>query len=171
VRTFVVENDQLIPLRSWLIGIQIRQEPKAGAIRRRVRAELGLSISVGVACTKHLAKIASQAAKPDGLVVVDPGTELDFLRDLPVELMWGVGPVTKGLRAGMRFWTSNSTANRPMCRQIASADPFQVRQQNANGKQFRKWPGSRPYFWKTAVGSTNSPRLSDVLIGLKPCAN
>src|SRR6201997_371207 len=67
----------------------------AGAIRRRVRAELGLPISVGVACTKHLADIASQAAKPDGLVVVDPGTELDFLHDLPVELMWGVGPVTK----------------------------------------------------------------------------
>src|SRR5260221_13144567 len=67
----------------------------AKVIRRRVRAELGLPISVGVACTKHLAKIASQAAKPDGLVVVDPGTELDFLHDLPVELIWGVGPVTK----------------------------------------------------------------------------
>src|SRR5271157_5178738 len=67
----------------------------ARAIRRRVRAELGLPISVGVARTKHLAKIASQVAKPDGLVVVNPDTELDFLHDLPVELMWGVGPVTK----------------------------------------------------------------------------
>jgi len=67
----------------------------AKAIRRRVREELGLPISVGVARTKHLAKIASQVAKPDGLVVVDPATELDFLHDLPVELMWGVGPVTK----------------------------------------------------------------------------
>ena len=66
----------------------------AKVIRRRVRAELGLPISVGVARTKHLAKIASQVAKPDGLVVVDPETELEFLRDLPVELMWGVGPVT-----------------------------------------------------------------------------
>jgi DNA polymerase IV len=65
----------------------------AQTIRRRVRAELGLPISVGVACTKHLAKIASQVAKPDGLVVVDPDTELEFLHDLPVELMWGVGPV------------------------------------------------------------------------------
>ena len=62
-------------------------------MRRRVRAELGLSISIGVARTKHLAKIASQVAKPDGLVVVDPETELDFLHDVPVELMWGVGPV------------------------------------------------------------------------------
>jgi DNA polymerase IV len=67
----------------------------AKAVRRRVRAELGLPISVGVARTKHLAKIASQVAKPDGLVVVDPETELDFLHDLPVELMWGVGPVAK----------------------------------------------------------------------------
>ena len=67
----------------------------AETIRRRVRAELGLPISVGVARTKHLAKIASQAAKPDGLVVVDPGSELAFLHDLPVELMWGVGPVAK----------------------------------------------------------------------------
>ena len=65
------------------------------AIRRRVRDELGLAISIGVARTKHLAKIASQVAKPDGLVVVDPATELDFLHDLPVELMWGVGPATK----------------------------------------------------------------------------
>jgi DNA polymerase-4 len=48
-----------------------------------------------VARTKHLAKIASQVAKPDGLVVVDPDAEAEFLRDLPVELMWGVGPVTK----------------------------------------------------------------------------
>src|SRR5207245_727804 len=65
----------------------------ANAIRRRVRAEVGLPISIGVARTKHLAKIASQVAKPDGLLVVDPDSELDFLHDLPVELMWGVGPV------------------------------------------------------------------------------
>ena len=67
----------------------------ATAIRQRVRAELGLPISIGIARTKHLAKIASQVAKPDGLVVVDPGTELEFLHYLPVELMWGVGPATK----------------------------------------------------------------------------
>jgi DNA polymerase-4 len=67
----------------------------ARTIRERVRRELGLPISVGVARTKHLAKIASQVAKPDGLVVVDPDRELAFLHDLPVELMWGVGPVTQ----------------------------------------------------------------------------
>ena len=67
----------------------------AQTVRARVRAELGLPISIGVARTKHLAKIASQVAKPDGLVIVDPETELDFLHELPVELMWGVGPATK----------------------------------------------------------------------------
>src|SRR5262249_5263562 len=67
----------------------------AALIRQRVRAELGLPISIGVARTKHLAKIASQVAKPDGLVVVDPTAELTFLHDLPVGLMWGVGPVTQ----------------------------------------------------------------------------
>jgi len=67
----------------------------ARTIRARVRAELGLPISIGVARTKHLAKIASQVAKPDGLVIVDPKIELEFLHSLPVELMWGVGPATK----------------------------------------------------------------------------
>ena len=61
----------------------------AREIRRRVRQELGLPISVGVARTKHLAKIASQVAKPDGLVVVDPECELQFLHALPVELEIG----------------------------------------------------------------------------------
>ena len=82
----------------------------AKAVRRRVRAELGLPISVGVARTKHLAKIASQVAKPDGLVVVDPGTELDFLHDLPVELMWGVGPVTKARLAELGIITVGQLA-------------------------------------------------------------
>jgi DNA polymerase-4 len=85
----------------------------AGAIRQRVRAELGLPISVGVARTKHLAKIASQVAKPDGLVVVDPGTELEFLQRLPVELMWGVGPVTKTRLAEIGVLTIGQLAQTP----------------------------------------------------------
>jgi DNA polymerase IV len=85
----------------------------AQAIRRRVRAELGLSISVGVARTKHLAKIASQVAKPDGLVVVDPATELEFLHALPVELMWGVGPVARARLADIGVRTIGQLANTP----------------------------------------------------------
>jgi len=85
----------------------------ARTIRRRVRVELGLPISVGVARTKHLAKIASQVAKPDGLVVVDPSTELDFLHDLPVELMWGVGHVTKTRLAEVGVRTIGQLAKTP----------------------------------------------------------
>ncbi|MGH8873602.1 MAG: DNA polymerase IV [Acidimicrobiia bacterium] len=66
----------------------------ARRIRARVAEEIGLPISVGVASTKFLAKIASARAKPNGLVVVERGTELDFLHPLPVEAMWGVGRVT-----------------------------------------------------------------------------
>jgi DNA polymerase IV len=67
----------------------------AAAIRRRVRDEIGLPLSVGVARTKHLAKVASQVAKPDGLVAVDPDDERTFLDPLPVRLIWGVGPTTE----------------------------------------------------------------------------
>lgn len=82
----------------------------AATVRRRVRAELGLPISIGVARTKHLAKIASQVAKPDGLVVVDPATELTFLHDLPVGLMWGVGPATKARLAEIGIETIGQLA-------------------------------------------------------------
>jgi DNA polymerase IV len=85
----------------------------AQTIRRRVRAELGLPVSVGVARTKHLAKIASQVAKPDGLVVVDPHMELEFLHDLPVELMWGVGPVLKARLAESGVSTIGQLARTP----------------------------------------------------------
>lgn len=85
----------------------------ARTIRRRVRSELGLPISIGVARTKHLAKIASQVAKPDGLMVVDPVSELDFLHDLPVGLMWGVGPVTQARLAEVDVRTIGQLAKLP----------------------------------------------------------
>jgi len=71
-------------------------EEIAARLRRRVREEVGLPITVGVAVTKFLAKVASAVAKPDGLLVVPAGTELEFLHPLPVERLWGVGPVTAG---------------------------------------------------------------------------
>ncbi|HSJ93075.1 MAG TPA: DNA polymerase IV, partial [Gaiellaceae bacterium] len=66
----------------------------AARLRRRVVEEVGLPITVGVARTKFLAKVASGVAKPDGLLVVPPERELEFLHRLPVERLWGVGPVT-----------------------------------------------------------------------------
>ncbi len=66
----------------------------AEKLRRQVLEQVGLPITVGIAVTKFLAKVASACAKPDGLLLVAPGTELDFLRPLPVERLWGVGEVT-----------------------------------------------------------------------------
>jgi DNA polymerase-4 len=66
----------------------------AARLRRDVRERVGLPITVGVARTKFLAKVASGVAKPDGLLVVPPAVELAFLHLLPVERLWGVGPVT-----------------------------------------------------------------------------
>jgi len=69
-------------------------------LRREVRRQVGLPITVGVARTKFLAKVASAVAKPDGLLVVPSGNELGFLHPLPIEYLWGVGPVTsRKLRA------------------------------------------------------------------------
>ena len=85
----------------------------AFAIRRRVRGEIGLALSVGVARTKHLAKIASQVAKPDGLVVVEPSRESEFLDPLPVELMWGVGPATTALLHDRGIRTIGDLATTP----------------------------------------------------------
>ena len=82
----------------------------ADAIRRRVRDEIGLPISVGAARTKHLAKIASQVAKPDGLVVVEPERELEWLHPLPVRLMWGVGPATAARLASTGITTIGELA-------------------------------------------------------------
>jgi DNA polymerase-4 len=66
----------------------------AEGLRSRVRDEVGLPITVGVARTKFLAKVASGVAKPDGLLEVAPDRELAFLHPLPVSRLWGVGPVT-----------------------------------------------------------------------------
>ena len=95
-------------------------------LRRDVREQVGLPITVGVARTKFLAKVASGVAKPDGLLVVPPDRELAFLHPLPVERLWGVGPVTaeklrrrgitdgrRGRRARARTRSSRCSAGRP----------------------------------------------------------
>src|SRR5206468_11058828 len=66
----------------------------AERLRDDVRAQVGLPITIGVAATKFLAKVASGVAKPDGLLVIPAGSELAFLHPLPVERLWGVGRVT-----------------------------------------------------------------------------
>ncbi len=73
-------------------------------LRREVRAETGLAVSVGIAPVKMVAKIASDSAKPDGLYEVKPGEVRGFLDPLPVARLWGVGPVAEArlLKLGLR---------------------------------------------------------------------
>lgn len=66
----------------------------AAALKHQVQSQLGLTISIGVATSKSIAKIASDMDKPDGLTVIPPGKETQFLAPLPVNKLWGVGPKT-----------------------------------------------------------------------------
>jgi DNA polymerase-4 len=138
----------------------------ARIIRRRVRVELGLPISVGVARTKHLAKIASQVAKPDGLVIVDPATELDFLHDLPVELMWGVGPVTKSRLAEVGVRTIGQlagTSERSLERLLghAAGEKLAALSWNRDPRQIRTKHRARSAGAQSALG--RKPAESKVL--------
>ncbi|MED5803418.1 DNA polymerase IV [Gordonia sp. Z-3] len=83
----------------------------AADLRKRVATEVGLPITVGLACTKFLAKVASAVAKPDGLLEVAPGTELEFLHPLPVRRLWGVGAVTEGKLADAGIRTVGDLAS------------------------------------------------------------
>jgi len=75
----------------WDEGIELARH-----LQGRVREEIGLSASLGVATNKLVAKVASDRDKPGGLTVVRPGKEAAFLAPLPVRVLWGVGPVTAG---------------------------------------------------------------------------
>ncbi len=82
----------------------------ARQIQERVRAEVGLSASLGVAANKLVAKVASDHDKPGGLTVVRPGEEAAFLAPLPVRVLWGIGPVTAERLAGMGITTVGELA-------------------------------------------------------------
>jgi DNA polymerase IV len=91
---------------------------------------VGLPISIGVASTKFLSKIASARAKPDGLVVVAAGSELEFLHPLPVEALWGVGKVTAARLHGLGIATIGELSEVPaaaMRPQLGPAASFALR--------------------------------------------
>jgi DNA polymerase-4 len=77
----------------------------ARGVREAVKREVGLTVSAGVAAVKMVAKIASDAAKPDGLVAIEPGTEGAYLAPLPAGRLWGVGPKTQARLAERGFTT------------------------------------------------------------------
>nr|WP_216853574.1 DNA polymerase IV [Phytoactinopolyspora halotolerans] len=85
----------------------------ARGLRCDIRDRVGLPITVGVARTKFLAKVASGVAKPDGLLLVPPDAELEFLHPLPVERLWGVGPVTSRKLRDKGVYTVGDVAELP----------------------------------------------------------
>ena len=89
-------------------------EAIARAIKAAIRAEVGLSASVGVATTKLVAKVASDLRKPDGLVVVPPGEEAAFLAPLPIARLWGVGAQTRAVLAEFGVATIGDLAAVPV---------------------------------------------------------
>src|SRR5256886_5144148 len=95
---------------SGLWKIRGRPVDIAAQLRIDVRERVGLPITVGVARTKFLAKVASGVAKPDGLLLVPPESELDFLHPLPVERLWGVGEKTAARLRALRVNTVGHVA-------------------------------------------------------------
>jgi DNA polymerase IV len=91
-------------------------ETIARGLQREIRSELALTASVGVASSKLVAKIASDMRKPDGLVVVPPGTEAEFLAPLPVRRLWGVGPKLEEQLAKLGVSTIGELAALPVDR-------------------------------------------------------
>jgi DNA polymerase IV len=95
----------------------------ARRLRREVAGRVGLPITVGVARTKFLAKVASGVAKPDGLLVVPPELELDFLHPLPVQRLWGVGKVTAAKLGSRGITTVGDVAALPEAALVAMLGP------------------------------------------------
>jgi DNA polymerase-4 len=97
-----------------------RHKPYGGAkklaeyLRRRVKETTGLTLSIGVGTNKTVAKIASDAGKPDGLVTVPPGTEAAYLVPLPARALWGVGPRSEKALADAGFRTVGEIARAPV---------------------------------------------------------
>jgi DNA polymerase-4 len=106
--------------------------PEIGVrLRRQVRDEVGLAITVGVARTKFLAKVASAGAKPDGLLVVPPDGETAFLHPLPVERLWGVGPKTAAKLRARGLTTVGEVALLPEAALLAMLGPASGRHLHA----------------------------------------
>jgi len=135
-------------------------EEIAVRLRERVRGEVGLPISVGVARTKFLAKVASAVSKPDGLLIVEPEREEEFLLPLPVERLWGVGRVTaeKLHRHGIR------TVGQLAELEASAAERLLGRAAGAHVHAMARLLAPRPVVTTTRRGSIGSQRA----LGTRP---
>ncbi|MBO1901202.1 DNA polymerase IV [Leucobacter weissii] len=112
----------------------------ARRLRERVRERTGLPASVGLASTKHVAKLASQRAKPDGVLEIPPERTLEFLHPLPVEAIWGVGGATARALHGRAIRTVGELAREPLesLRRIVGAASAERLHELANGRDARR---------------------------------
>jgi DNA polymerase-4 len=115
----------------------------ARTLRHRVKDEVGLPITVGIARTKFLAKVASGVAKPDGLLLVPPDEELEFLHPLDVERLWGVGPVTSRKLRDVGITTVGEVARMDVGLLIALVGRAQGRQLHALARNLDPRPVER----------------------------
>lgn len=145
----------------------------ARRLREDVRRDVGLAITVGVACTKFLAKVASGVGKPDGLLLVPEGEELAFLHPLPVRRLWGVGPKTAEKLHDRGLTTVGQVAAVPEAALVAMLGPgaghhLHALAHNRDPRRVRRTPRRRSIGSQRALGrSRPSPdELDVVLIGL-----
>ena len=145
----------------------------AARLRLRVREDVGLPITVGVARTKFLAKVASGAAKPDGLLVVPPDGELDFLHPLRVEAIWGIGPRSAEKLHAQGITTVGDVAKLTQAALIsilgrAAGRKVHALAHNHDSRRVRRAPRRRSIGSQSALGrSKRSPEAIDaVLIAL-----
>jgi DNA polymerase IV len=135
----------------------------AARLRREVREQARLPLSVGVARTRVLAKLASRAAKPDGLLVLEPARELEFLHPLPVERVWGIGPATaRKLHAhGVRTVGQAAAVGEPeLMRMVGKAAGRYVHAvaHNREHRRVRRRRGRRSFGAQRALGRRGRTR-------------
>ena len=119
------------------------QEPLGRHLKQAVKNRTGLTLSVGIASNKLVAKVASDMQKPDGLVIVPPGEEAAFLAPLSVRAIWGVGPKTEAVLNAAGFTTVGQLANE-------------------NPERLEEIFGSRgPWFHSMARGFDESPVITE----------
>jgi DNA polymerase IV len=145
-------------------------EEIARRLRREVRDRVGLPVTVGVARTKVLAKMASRAAKPDGLLVVEPDHEAEFLHPLPIETLWGVGPATAEKLHSRGIETVGQVATLPEGSVVemlgrAAGQHLHAVANNRDRRRVRTGPGRRSFGSQSAFGlRRRSPNELDAIL-------